>query len=99
MKKKVLFLTMGPPTEKPSWLLRSSVDGEPGGVNQSLAASDSFRVKKYAEPWKLLVPDLITTFSTPPELRPSSALLLLCRENSSIASIGSTTPAMPDTPP
>jgi hypothetical protein len=45
MKKKVWFFTMGPPSEKPSWLLRSSDVGEPGGVNQSLEARASFRVK------------------------------------------------------
>ncbi len=46
-----------------------------------------------------LVPDLVTTFTVPPALRPPSGPDEVCAENSVTESIGNTTPAMPDTPP
>ena len=46
-----------------------------------------------------LVPDLVTRFTLPPGLRPTSADDCVCRLNSAIESIGSVTPAMFSTPP
>src|SRR5882762_5279780 len=47
----------------------------------------------------VLPPDLIIRLTVPPALRPDSAPDCVCDENSSIESIGSTTPAIPETPP
>jgi hypothetical protein len=46
-----------------------------------------------------LDPDLITRFTVEPALRPISAWPPDWTENWSIASIGSSVPAMPETPP
>ena len=44
-KKKVLPRTMGPPSEKPPWLLRIFRVGVPGAAIGEFAASASWRLK------------------------------------------------------
>ena len=45
VKKNALFLTIGPPVEKPYWLLRIGRFGVPGAATGELAASFSLRLK------------------------------------------------------
>jgi hypothetical protein len=99
MKKKVWFLTMGPPSEPPHWLLRSSVVGDPGGVNQSARGQGLIPVEVVRRSVEVVGSRLDHHIQHAARVAASSALLLLCSENSAMASIGSTTPAMPETPP
>ena len=67
---------MGPPTEPPNWWMRNAPLGEMGLrilLAQVLALSDLSRKNSKAEPWKSLVPDLVTTLMTAPPARPYSA--------------------------
>ena len=44
-KKNVLFWTIGPPSEKPYWLLRIGRFGVPGAATGEFADSFSLRLK------------------------------------------------------
>ena len=64
----------GPPNENPNWLYRNAGNGVPFVLKKLRASMAEFRRNSNALPWTSLVPDLETTFTTAPELRPSSAL-------------------------
>src|ERR1700758_4485811 len=73
MKKKVLFLTMGPPKEAAHWLALSKGRAVPVLLlNQSFALSMLPFQKYSALPWNLLVPDLVTKLTFAPANWPYS---------------------------
>ena len=70
-KKNVLFRLIGPPPNPPYWLrFRKSFSAakKPFELN--------VRSRRYsnAPPWKLFVPERVTTFTTAPALLPCDAL-------------------------
>src|ERR1039458_8309914 len=83
-KKKVLFFLMGPPNVPPNWFWWKS------GLMLSKkprASRTVLRKNSYASPWNSLVPPLVTTLTTEPELRPYSASkVLVSTRNSSMVS-------------
>ena len=70
---KVLFLTMGPPAEKPNWLRLYGGRGLSGASKKFLASKTSFRRNPKTVPWISFVPDFMTTLTTPPADLPYSA--------------------------
>src|SRR6266852_558533 len=81
MKKNVLLrplnilgIRTGPPIAPPNTLSWNAALLAPNLFDsQSLAFNFSLRKYSYAEPRKLLVPDLVTSTTAPPESRPYSA--------------------------
>ena len=70
-KKNALSLTMGPPMVPPNCSRWKSFRGLPSEVFE-VSASSLWKWKRL--PWRSLVPDLVMTFTTPPAVRPYSAL-------------------------
>src|SRR5205809_4664158 len=70
----VLFLTIGPPAAMPNWLrCRNGLARPALFAKKLLASSWLLRRNSYTDPWRLLVPDLITALTNAPALRPNSA--------------------------
>ena len=80
--------TSGPPMLPPNCSWRNGGFSSPARlVNSLIASSASFLANSHAEPFRMLVPDLVTMLSTVPMLRPYSAEAWLVRTwNSWIAS-------------
>src|SRR5215475_430963 len=90
LKKNSLFFKTGPPTEYPNWLRVYFPFGIPLALlSKSFEVSAETRLNSYRVPCRLLVPDLVTTLTTPPEALPYSAVkLLVVTLNSCTASRG-----------
>ena len=73
-KKNILSFLIGPPRVKPNWFWSKLESGSRPPL-RSCGFDDrlSFLKKACAEPWRSLVPDLVTTLTKPPEERPNSA--------------------------
>src|ERR1700682_3284012 len=93
LKKNNLFLITGPPRANPKLLRVNPPLGVIGVVAlfwNVLADRAATRLYSYAEPWNVLLPDLVTRLTTPPLARPYSAVKLLvstlnsCTESSGI---------------
>src|SRR6266852_5218866 len=82
MKKKVLSFLMGPPNVPPNWPRRYASKG--GNVKRDLELASLLLMYPYAEPCRLLVPDLVTTLTIPPSARPYSAPKLLFTTRNSL---------------
>src|SRR5713226_10524120 len=79
-KKKVRSFLIVPPNVPPNWFCLSS------GRRRSrkpLALNNWLRRNSYTLPCKALVPDLVTTLITAPELRPYSASKVFVRTRNS----------------
>src|ERR1019366_516353 len=74
----------GPPSVPANWLRLYLGLGAPSSFRKKLLAFRSvFRLNSYALPWMLLLPDLVTAATLPPELRPAEAsYMLVCTMNS-----------------
>src|SRR5262249_55288446 len=81
-QKKVLFLMMGPPMVAPNWFWMNEA-WPPDGWKYGVASSFELRRNSKTLPWKLLVPDFMVTFTTPPAACPNSAeKVAVCTLNS-----------------
>src|SRR5271169_6061754 len=90
-KKNVLSFLIGPPNVPPNWFWWKSGFGATVNVN-GLALRSVLRKNSYTLPWNSLVPDLVTTLTTAPELRPYSASneLVITRNSSMLSGDGCT---------
>ena len=59
--------------EAPNWFWRNAGFLLPGKRKASRESKASLRRYSHAEPWNWLLPDLVTTFTTPPRTEPNSA--------------------------
>src|SRR5258708_297638 len=91
LKKNSLSFLIGPPTANPKLLRVNTPFFVPvASFCSVLAERYETRLNSYADPWNALVPDLVTTLTTPPLARPYSAPKLFvstvnsCTESSGI---------------
>ena len=67
-------MAIGPPSEAPNWFCFSFGLACVDGAKKFRACSASLRLNSQAPPCHSLLPDLVTTLTTEPALRPYSAL-------------------------